>query len=100
MYIRVTVTIFIVGYGDGGHVILSNSGSTPVVSKRMAEVDPELFLRLKHGVIMDRDSTVLHLEPMAQDRLKFAARHQYLTRFYFSSLQHQNQHKFKGSQTV
>ena len=49
-------------------MILSNSGSTPVVPKRTAEVDPELFLRLKHGVIVDIDSTVLHLEPRAQER--------------------------------
>lgn len=60
-----SITIFIIGYGDGGHVILPNSGSTPVVSKRVAEINPELFLRLKHGVIMDRDGTVLHLEPMS-----------------------------------
>lgn len=62
------VTIFIVGYGDSGHVVLSDSGSTPVVPKRVAEVDPELFFRLKHGVIMDIDSTVLHLESRAQDK--------------------------------
>lgn len=74
MYIRVTVTIFIIGYGDGGHVVLSNSGSAPVVSKRMAEVDPELLLGLKHGVIMDKDTTVLHLESMAQGGFKFAVR--------------------------
>lgn len=76
MCIRVIITIFVIGYGDGGHVILSDSGSTPMVSKRMAEVDPELFLGLEHGVIMDRDSTVLHLEPMAEDRLKIAVRYQ------------------------
>ena len=57
-------------------MILSNSGSTPVVPKRTAKVDPELFLRLKHGVIVDIDSTVLHLEPRAQERFKFAARDQ------------------------
>ena len=57
-------------------MILSNSGSTPVVPKRMSKVDSELFLRLKHGVIVDIDSTVLHLEPRAQERLKFTARYQ------------------------
>lgn len=74
VYIRVAVTIFIIGYGDGGHAILSNSGSTPVIPKGMAEEDPELFLRLKHGVIMDGDSAVLHLESREQDRVKFALR--------------------------
>ena len=74
-------------------MILSNSGSTPVVPKRTAEVDPELFLRLKHGVIVDIDSTVLHLEPRAQERFKFAARDQLLAHLSlesnFFSLQHQ-----------
>lgn len=74
-------------------MILSNSGSTPVVPKRMAEVDPELFLRLKHGVIVDIDSTVLHLEPRAQERLKLAVRYQSFAHLSlesnFSSLQHQ-----------
>ena len=57
-------------------MILPNSGSTPVAPKRMSKVDSELFLRLEHGVIMDIDSTVLHLEPRAQERLKSAARSQ------------------------
>jgi hypothetical protein len=64
-----SVTILIIGYCDGGHVIFPNSSSTPVVSKWMAKVNPELFLRLKHGVVMDMHSAVLHLEPMAQDKL-------------------------------
>lgn len=58
-----SVTIFVVGYGDSGHTVLPNSGSTPVISKRMAKVDPELLLRLKHGVIMDVHSAVLRLRP-------------------------------------
>lgn len=55
------ITIFVVGYGDSGHTDLPDSGSTPVIPERMAKMDPELFLRLKHGVIMDVDSAVLHL---------------------------------------
>lgn len=74
VYIRVVVTIFIIGYGDGGHAILSNSGSTPVIPKGMAKEDPELFLRLKHGVIMDGDTAVLHLESREKYRVKFALR--------------------------
>ena len=66
-------------------MILSNSGSTPVVPKRMSKVDSELFLRLKHGVIVDTDSTVLHLEPRAQERLKFTARYQSFTHLSLES---------------
>lgn len=57
------VTIFVIGYGHSGHTVLPDSGSTPVVPKGMAKVDPELLLRLKHGVIMDVDSAVLRLQP-------------------------------------
>lgn len=86
-------------------MILSNSGSTPVVPKRTAEVDPELFLRLKHGVIVDIDSTVLHLEPRAQERFKFAARDQLFAHlslesnfFFFAASK--SQHKFKRFPTI